>query len=141
MGFFMNKNMARPAKLNADYFSHDVDMRNDIRIKGLRRNFGHEGFSIYVMLLETLANCDYFEYKWDESSTELLSYDFDIDSGQLKKILTFLVKLNLIQLENGYIFCKSLDKRLSETLIKKRDGFSWGNARRNEFPSQKLSDN
>ena len=40
-GFHYLKIMARPAKLNADYFSHDVDMRNDIRIKGLRRNFGH----------------------------------------------------------------------------------------------------
>lgn len=128
--------MARPQKLNADYFSHDVDMRNDIRIKGLRKKFGHEGYSIYVMLLEHLSNCDYFEYKWDESSTELLSYDFDIDAEQLKEILTFLVRLDLIQLDNGFIFCKSLDKRLSETLIKKRDGFSWKNAKRNEFPKQ-----
>jgi hypothetical protein len=128
--------MARPAKLNADYFSHDVDMRNDIRIRGLRRQFGHEGFAIYIMLLETLANCDYFEYKWDENSIELLSYDYDIDSKKLKEILAFLIKLDLIQTDKKFIFCKSLDKRLSETLIKKRDGFSWENAKRNEFPSQ-----
>jgi len=133
MGFFI-KIMARPAKLNADYFSHDVDMRNDIRIKGLRRNFGHEGFSIYVMLLETLANCDYFEYKWDDNSTELLSFDFDITSERLKEIVTFLIRLDLIQAKSKYIFCKSLDKRLSETLIKKREGFSWDNAKRNELP-------
>lgn len=123
--------MARPAKLNADYFSHDVNMRNDIRIKGLRRTFGHEGYSIYVMLLETLANCDYFEYEWNTNSIELLSYDFDIDSEKLKEILTFLQKLDLIQTKNNFIFCKSLDKRLSETLIKKREGFSWDNAKRN----------
>lgn len=128
--------MARPAKLNADYFSHDVDMRNDIRIKGLRRNYGHEGFSIYIMLLETLANCDYFEYKWDDNSAELLSFDFDITSDRLKEILSFLVRLNLIQEKNGYIICESLDKRLSETLIKKRDGFNWENAKRNQFPTQ-----
>lgn len=123
--------MARPAKLNADYFSHDVDMRNDIRIKGLRKKFGHEGYSIWIMLLEHLSNCDYFEYQWDENSEELLSYDFDIDSEKLKEIIEFLIKLNLIQSKNKFIYCEKLDKRLSETLIKKRDGFSWENAKRN----------
>ena len=93
------------------------------------------------MLLETLANCDYFEYKWDANSTELLSFDFDISSEKLKEIVEFLIRLDLIQSKGKYIFCKSLDKRLSETLIKKREGFSWDNAKRNEFTSQKLSDN
>ena len=37
--------MARPKKLNAEFFSHDVDMRNDLKVKALRKRFGHKGYS------------------------------------------------------------------------------------------------
>ena len=35
--------MARPKKNNAEYFTHDADMRNDVKIKALRRNFPTQG--------------------------------------------------------------------------------------------------
>lgn len=123
--------MARPAKLNAAYFSHDVGMRDDVKIKAVRRKFGHEGYSIWIMLLEFLANSDYFEYKWDDTSIELLCPDFDIEVDRFKEIMAYLRKLDLIQFsDNGYIHCEKLTQRLMDTLIKKRDGFSIGNAQR-----------
>lgn len=47
--------MARPIKNNADYFSHDIGMRNDMKIKALRRKYGLVGYASYVMLIEIIA--------------------------------------------------------------------------------------
>lgn len=38
--------MARPNKNNAEYFSHDADMRNDVKVKALRRRFSHTGYAV-----------------------------------------------------------------------------------------------
>lgn len=42
--------MARPKKNNAEYYTHDADMRNDMKIKALRRKFSHTGYAV-------LKNC------------------------------------------------------------------------------------
>lgn len=114
--------MARPIKNNADYFPHDADMRNDTRVKALRRKFGTEGYGIYCMLIELLTDSDYFQFKNDSLSIELVAGDFDIDPDKLTAILQYLNQLDLIQLDatTGLITCKSLDKRL-EPLLSKRE--------------------
>lgn len=133
--------MARPKRCNADYFSHDVHMRNDIKIKAVRRKYGHIGYSIWVMLLEHLGNCDYFEYQWNELNIELLTPDFDVESEELTEIVNYFIKLDLIQFTNGFIHCENLTERLMEYLQKNREGFDMGNSLRmkgnNSLPSTK----
>jgi hypothetical protein len=34
--------MARPKRENADYFSHDTEMRNDPKVKYIRNAYGFE---------------------------------------------------------------------------------------------------
>lgn len=114
--------MARPIKNNADYFPHDADMRNDPRIKALRRKFGIEGYGVYSMLLEFLTDSDYFEFKNDSLSMELVAGDFDIETDKLCEILRYCFQLDLFQLdaETNVISCKSLDKRLEPLLSKRK---------------------
>jgi len=111
--------MARPLKNNADYFSHDADMRNDIRIKALRRKFGHVGYSIYNMMLETLTDASDFRLKFDELNIEMLSGDFDIDPHELNDVIDYLLKIELMQSESGFIRCFTLENRF-ESLLSKR---------------------
>ena len=114
--------MARPTKHNVTYFPHDCDMRNDLKIKSLRRKFGHKGYSIWNMLLELLGDADYFEYEWTDINIELLSADFDIDVPELKEIVDYLLFLNLIQIEQNFITCNTFTKRLeSEVLVRRKD--------------------
>lgn len=114
--------MARPIKNNADYFPHDADMRNDPRIKALRRKFGIEGYGVYSMLLESLTDADYFEFKNDSLSLELVAGDFDIETEKLVTILQYCFQLDLFQLDavTNIISCKSLDKRLEPLLSKRK---------------------
>ena len=70
-------------------------MRNDIKIRNLRRKFQHKGYSIYVMMLEHLSNCDYLQYEWNNLSIELLVPDFDIEFEELIEIPTMMKILEI----------------------------------------------
>lgn len=111
--------MARPKKYNADYFSHDKDMRNDLKIKALRKKFGLSGYAFYCMFLEVLVNEDYFEYEINDLSIELLNGDFDIDNGQ--ELLDYCCKLKLFIFDEdrSVYFSESMKNRL-EPLVDKR---------------------
>lgn len=111
--------MARPLKTNADYFTHDNDMRNDVKVKALRRKFGHEGYSLWCMLLETLTDSSDFKYEYTDLNIELLSADFDIDSDRLREIIDYLLLLKLLQTEDNYLYSSKLIERFA-SLIRKR---------------------
>lgn len=122
--------MARPTKHNADYFSHDVMMRDDPKIKALRRKYSHIGYSIWNMMLELLTSKEYFEYEWSDLNIELLAPDFDIDAEDLDEIIQYCIKLGLLQITNGYIHCEKLTFRLEETLLLRRKGYDRNNSLR-----------
>lgn len=112
--------MARPKRNNAEYFSHDADMRNDVRIKALRRKFSHAGYAVWNYILEILTDADFFAIEWDEIQVELLSGDFDVEPGELSEIVDYCLKLGLLQKENGKLFSKKHQERFS-SLISKRE--------------------
>ena len=121
--------MARPKKFNADYFSHDCDMRNDVKLRNIRRKFGHEGYSLWNMLLEFLGDCDYFEYEWSDMNIELLEPDFDMDSDRIKEIVNHMIHLGLLQIKHGYLTSDNFSERLSVPLTQKRSDFSMENSK------------
>jgi hypothetical protein len=112
--------MARPKKKNADYFPHDADMRNDPKVRALRRKFGATGFSVWVMLLETLTDSDYFELEYNELNRELLAGDFEVEPETLEEIITYCVDtLKLLNLDNGTLYSNRLKDRF-ENLLNRR---------------------
>ena len=122
--------MARPTKHNADYFSHDTIMRDDPKIKALRRKYSHTGYSIWNMILELLTSKEYFEYEWNDLNVELLAPDFDIDADELDEIIQYCIKIGLLQITNGYLHCEKLTFRLEETLLSRRKGYDRNNSLR-----------
>lgn len=95
-------------------------MRNDLRIKALRRKFKHTGYSIYNMLLEILTDSDYFRYELNDINYELLAGDLDIDVEELKLIISYLIEIDLLQAESGYLMCKTLENRFNSLLSKRK---------------------
>ena len=100
--------MARPSKNNAEYFSHDADMRNDVKIKALRRRFSHKGYAVWCFILETLTDTDYFEIDFNEVSQELLAADYDITVEELREIVQYCELIGLLQItpEIGRASCR-----------------------------------
>lgn len=111
--------MARPIKDNADYFSHDASMRDDAKIKALRRKFKHEGYSIWNMLLESITDSDNFRFHIDY---EITAGDYDIEPEKLRDIVEYCVKLGLLQtnINDTVIWSNTLDKRMFPLLSKRK---------------------
>lgn len=84
--------MARPRKNNAEYFSHDANMRDDLKIKAVRRKFSHTGYAVWNYLLETLTDSDFFEIVWDDVIIDLLAADYGVTVELLDEIVNYLVK-------------------------------------------------
>jgi hypothetical protein len=133
--------MARPLKHNAEYFSHDCIMRNDPKIKALRRKYSHTGYSVWNMLLELLTSNEYFEYEWNELNIELLAPDFDIDAEDLNEIINYCIKLNLLQITNGYLHCERLTQRLEESVLVRRKDYCSNNSKRNKLKGVNVNNN
>lgn len=115
--------MARPLKTNADYFSHDTWMRNDMKVKALRRKYWMEWYAIYVMMLEIITSCDNFELLLPDNDIvvwEVIAWDIDTDSERLKEILAYMIVLWLFVREWSKIYSIWLKKRLQQ-VIEKRD--------------------
>jgi hypothetical protein len=110
--------MARPLKNNADYFSHDADMRDDPKIKALRRKFKYGGYGIWCMILELITDADNFRL---HVNYEIIAGDFDVEPDLLREIMDYCVSLDLLQFDadNMILSCKTLDNRFYGLLSKR----------------------
>lgn len=112
--------MARPKKNNADYFTHDADMRNDPKIRALRKRYSHMGYAVWSFLLEYLTDCDFFRVEWSELNVELLAADFDVAADELREVVDYCVKLGLLTIEEDkFLTCEKLQERM-KPLVEKR---------------------
>lgn len=110
--------MARPIKNNAEYFSHDADMRNDVKVKALRRRFSHTGYAVWCYILETLTDTDFFELDYRALNQELLAADFDISVEELRAIVDYCCQLELLQLSEDKcsLFSAAHKRRLADVV-------------------------
>jgi hypothetical protein len=111
--------MARPKKNNMDYFSHDNGMRNDRKIKAVRARFGLQGYAVYNMLLELLAEADCLIIEWNATEKELIAGDFGITAETLTEMVEYFISIDLMNRQNGWLYSKTFDER-SELLFNKR---------------------
>ncbi|HHZ96693.1 MAG TPA: DUF4373 domain-containing protein, partial [Flavobacteriales bacterium] len=119
--------MARPKRHNADYFSHDAGMRNDPKVKALRNKFGNDGYAVWCMMLEVLTASDYFTRSIDEIEIEILSADFGIDSDLFTEILSYMLRIRLLQTrDNCEYLSQKLTDRLQPVTDKRRNSASKG---------------
>jgi len=119
--------MARPKRLNADYFSHDSGMRDDPKIKALRNKFGITGYAVWCMMLEILTNSDHFKRSIDDIEIEILSADFGIESELFSEILSYMLRLKLLQsVDNCEYLSQKLTDRLQPVVDKRRNSHKKG---------------
>lgn len=113
--------MARPKKDNADYFSHDNDMRNDPKIKYIRSLFWATWYAVYNMILEYLTGCQLFQANRSEQEVKLLCWDFMIPKEDFTKIVHEMISINLLKLEDWKLSSEWLNKRLQPVLDKREN--------------------
>jgi hypothetical protein len=116
-------------------------MRNDIKIKALRRKYKHLGYSIYIITLELLGDTEYFQMKWNDDVIELLASEYDCDTDELKEIINYCIQLDLLQLTYGYLHCVNFTKRLEDTVLSRRKDYCSNNSPINKLSGVNVNNN
>lgn len=93
-------------------------MRNDIKIKALRRKFGAEGYAVWNFILETLTDNEDFKMRFSPLEQELLAADFDISQERLAEIVEYCCRLDLLQQsdDEDTVFSRAHRKRLQSVI-------------------------
>lgn len=110
--------MARPPKNNCDYFTHDAGMRNHVKVKALRQKF-QNGYAIWSMLLEFLTASDGNVFENTEIQYELLSGDFCVSVTEIRDVVNYCLKLEMLFDKDGWIYSESLNDRLAPVYEKR----------------------
>lgn len=111
--------MGRPSNNFCDYFSHDRDMRNHRKVKSIRNTFGISGYAIWVMTLEYLTGIDGNVIEYSDIEIELMSGDFGVSVTEIRNVIDYCIRLNLLQQEDGFVKSESLDERLKPVYDKR----------------------
>ena len=116
----------RKKKLNADWFSHDNDMRHDPDVVALRMKYGHLGYSVWNMLLELLCYSDHTRIEITNKFWNKTAKDFMIPGinqrdkvRRLKNIIYSEPMADLIQIKGDFITCENLVDRI-KPIVNKR---------------------
>jgi hypothetical protein len=111
--------MARPKKNYCDYFPHDRDMRNHRKVKAIRTKFGPIGYAIWSMTLEYLTGIDGNEFEYSDVEFELMAGDFGVSATEIRDVIDYCIKLDMLFNNNGFINSESLDERLKPVYEKR----------------------
>lgn len=131
--------MARPIKNYCDYFPHDRDMRNHRKVKAIRTKYGVVGYAIWSMILEYLTGIDGNVFEYSDVEFELMAGDFGVSATEIRDVIDYCIKLEMIFLNNGFINSESLDERLKPVYEKR--GKSKDNSKKQQRVNGKFVSN
>ncbi len=90
------------------YFQHDYNARNDDKILEIRSNYGAEGYGVFWMIIETMAENEHGGLK--ASLIGGLSIGFGIVKEKLLEILNFCVSIELFYEKEGFYYSQRMLK-------------------------------
>lgn len=111
----------RPIKNGCDYYPHLTTMRNHKKVKALRNKFGSVlGYAFWAMILEYLTEADRNEIEYSDMEMEMFAAELGIPVEQLKEMIEYCFKIELLFLRSGFVVSESLNEWLSP-LYEKRE--------------------
>lgn len=116
--------MARPRKEGMEYFPHDTDARNDLKIRKLRAVFGNDGYATYFILLENIYRNKCYELDISDAETKLiLAEECRISEEKFTQIYLKCIDLDLFskeEYEKREILTSEAIKKRTEPIENKR---------------------
>ncbi|MCC8070793.1 MAG: DUF4373 domain-containing protein [Bacteroidales bacterium] len=95
------------------FFSHDVNMRNDLPMRMLRKRLGNEAYALWLMLLEICASQEDFGFNLEEDA-ENICFDLDTDRAHLNELIDFCLAQKLLVKEGDKICSTQLREHFSK---------------------------
>lgn len=94
------------------WLKHDYNSRNDEKVLELRSVFGAEGYGIFWMLVETMAENNNGGVK--ACLMGGLSHGYGIAKDKLCEIIKYSLSIDLMYEKDGFYYSKRLDKHKEE---------------------------
>lgn len=102
------------------YVSHDFNARNDPKCSALIHEYGPEGYGLYWMMIEIMAEQESHKIKKFPKLYEGLARQFSIELSRLRSIIEALLQdYELLLQDDNYIWSDSLIRRMTEKDKKK----------------------
>lgn len=121
-----------------NYFSHDFNARNDIKIKNLNMKLGMEGIGLYWCIIECLyENGGYL----DIDQLDLLAFELRVDKNLIENLIN---NFDLFKTSKNKFYSKSVLQRLekiNEISNKNRENIRKRWAKKQETNEQQMNNN
>lgn len=95
--------------MDANYFSHDSNARNDSKMINVRARFGAEGYGVYFMILERLRDEATYTSITDYN---MLAFDLHVDTSVVKSVIEDF-GLFVFTNDGKYFSSESFNKRMA----------------------------
>ena len=83
---------------SAAYYQHSANLRNDIRVRAVRRKYGNEGYAVMNYLFELMTDKNEFKLEFSPIDRELLAADFDVGTEWLSNFVEYCEEVQLFNL-------------------------------------------
>ena len=109
--------MARQCKVGIDYFSHDVDMLNDKKVKLIKAKHGLLGYAVYLRLLEELYRDKGYYLQIDEDFNILFADENNLDYNVYILMLNDCIKNELFNARMYETYSILTSKRIQSNYV------------------------
>lgn len=120
---------------DAYFFPHDSNAQNDPKIMLLMDEMNPEGVGIYWLLIETLR--DQHGYRCPIELLPSLARRWNTSVENVEKVVN---DFNLFQVENGFFFSDSFDRRMRRVNISRISGIKGNLIRYNHLSKEEADD-
>jgi len=101
------------------YFKHMTVMRNDIKIKRLINKYGLEGYGLYNLIIESIAENITTEHPIPElkETCEDIALFYNGNTAKINEIMAFMLNQGLFEIDEitGRVLCQKIYKFLEQS--------------------------
>lgn len=110
--------MARNNKTGLDYFSHDTDMSNDIKLKFIKAKYGLIGYAVYNKLLEQIYREKGYYLEINDRYLILFSDENNIELNVCKEIINDCINEKLFDINLYNVYSILTSRRVQENYLR-----------------------
>ena len=100
------------------WYKHDANSNADAKLKKLRIKYGMEGYGLYWYCLELICDgVDEHNISFElEHDSEIIAHDTGIHYERVQEMMTYMVNLELFEINQGVVTCMKMAKRLDKSM-------------------------
>ena len=113
------------------WFKHQSDARNSLKLRKVRRKYGADGYAIYWFCLEAIAyevNKDNLTFDLKEDA-ETIGFELSIQEKRVEEIMKYMIEVGLFESSGNVITCLKLAESIDKSMTNSPKMRQWLDAK------------